>query len=393
MTEFKKFKVSDIFEKAPFTKLKIRAKTLPKTKSKTNDVPLIAAGIENQGTVGYINHEKIHPLKNMITVSANGTNSGATFYQKRKFSILQDAYPLRPLNTFTDSFNDQVNLYMVAILKNRLKDNNYNNKATWNRIKNYDIELPVTPSGDPDFAYMTRYIQDLEAQRIQDLDAYLKVSGQDNTELTDQEKAALTKKVEWKKFRIGDLFSEPGKGDVDLHNSDINGRGYYFINSGSTNLGIKGKTTREAKIFPANTITIDFFGNAYYRDFEYKLATHNHVFSFDDPIIKNKEVGLYLVSAFSYLKKVFAYNNMLTWKKLQDMYLTLPVTSTGAIDFTYMQDYITALEKLNIKDVMAYKDKVITATKQIVRQQSWFAFLSNISLKRYTVGRSCQSHQ
>lgn len=79
-----------------------------------------------------------------------------------------------------------------------------------------------------------------------------------------------------------------------------------FINSGITNQGIKGYTDRSARIFPQNTITINFFGNAYYRSYPYKLATHNHVFSFSGDIIKDESVGLYLVAAMSYFPLVYS---------------------------------------------------------------------------------------
>ena len=124
--------------------------------------------------------------------------------------------------------------------------------------------------------------------------------------------------VQWKDFFLKDLFSAD-KGDVDLQQKDVNGKGQFLINSGVDNLGIKGKTDRPAKIFPANTITIDFWGNAYYRDFEYKLATHNHVFSLSGDIIKNREVGLFLVGTMSLFPKLFSYNNMATWNKLKEL--------------------------------------------------------------------------
>ena len=65
-------------------------------------------------------------------------------------------------------------------------------------------------------------------------------------------------------FKLGQLF-ESQTGDVDLQRKDINDKGYFFINSGVENRGIKGKTDRPAKVFKAGTITIDFCGNAYYR--------------------------------------------------------------------------------------------------------------------------------
>lgn len=243
-----------------------------------------------------------------------------------------------------------------------------------NLFLNTPIDLPVTPTGDPDFKYMSSYIKDLELQRIQKLKAekakkfqtLIQVANLDTTTLTVKETNALNQKPQLKTFQISEIFDKPETGDVDLHQSDIDGKGTYFINSGTTNCGIKGKTSRPAKTFPANTITIDFFGNVYYRDYQYKLATHNHVFSFSASVIKNKEVGLYLVSSLNYLTQKFNYQNMLTWKKLQNLHILLPITPTGSIDFDYMQTYITAIEKITIKEKIDHMNKVIKTTEQII---------------------------
>ncbi len=165
--------------------------------------------------------------------------------------------------------------------------------------------------------------------------------------------------MEFKKFKINDIFSTPDKGDVDLQQDDINGKGEFFINSGKTNFGIKGKTDRKARIFPPNTITIDFWGNAYYRDYNYKLATHNHVFSFNDDVIKNKEVGLYLVGTLRFLNQKYSYSNMLTWKKLKKETIILPVISgTHQIDFDYMENHIKALKRDKIRALDTYLNTI-----------------------------------
>ena len=154
----------------------------------------------------------------------------------------------------------------------------------------------------------------------------------------------------YKDFKIEDLFSAQ-TGDTDLQQKDINGRGTLFINSGVEALGIKGKTDREAKVFDSNTITIDFWGNAYYRDFEYKMATHNHVFSLSGDVIKNRNIGLYLVSTMSYMRKLFSYNNMGTWSKIKEQYIHLPVTKKGNIDFVYMESRIREMEESRIREM------------------------------------------
>ena len=157
----------------------------------------------------------------------------------------------------------------------------------------------------------------------------------------------------YKDFKIEDLFSAQ-TGDTDLQQKDINGRGTLFINSGVEGLGIKGKTDRKAKVFDSNTITIDFWGNAYYRDFEYKMATHNHVFSLSGDVIKNRNIGLYLVSTMSYMRKIFSYNNMGTWSKIKKQYIHLPVTKKGNIDFLYMESRIREMEESRIREMEAY---------------------------------------
>ena len=96
------------------------------------------------------------------------------------------------------------------------------------------------------------------------------------------------------------------------------------------------------------------------------MATHNHVFSLSGECIKNQEVGLYLVTKMSYLKKIYSYSEMGTWNKIKEETIQLPITKTGELDYLYMENYIKAIEKLVIKDVVDWKDKIIEKTKDAV---------------------------
>lgn len=157
----------------------------------------------------------------------------------------------------------------------------------------------------------------------------------------------------YKDFKIGKLFT-PQTGDTDLQQKDINGKGTFFINSGVEGLGIKGKTDKKARNFNPNTITVDFWGNAYYRDFKYKMATHNHVFSLSGDIIKNRSVGLYLVSSMSYIRNKFSYSNMGTWSKIKELSINLPITQSEKIDFNFMQSKIQEIVQTSIQEMNAY---------------------------------------
>ena len=164
-----------------------------------------------------------------------------------------------------------------------------------------------------------------------------------------------TKLKAWafKDFKIGSILSAQ-TGDTDLQQKDINGKGLYFINSGVDNLGIKGKTDRKAKEFNENTITIDFWGNSYYRDFKYKMATHNHVFSLSGDIIKNRYVGLYIVATLSYMNKIFSYNHMGTWSIIKELSIQLPIKKSGDIDYTYMEAFVHEMENNRVSEMNTY---------------------------------------
>ena len=46
--------------------------------------------------------------------------------------------------------------------------------------------------------------------------------------------------------------------------------------------------------------------------------------------------------------------------------ILLPVTAEGQPDYTYMEQYIRAQEKLAIRDAVQFKDRIIEETKSIV---------------------------
>ena len=393
---FKTFKVGELFDIHPTSAYKMKNDELFASDGTT---PVLSNSSVNNGIGGYCG---LTPTEQggMITFSDTTTGADTMFYQSSPFigyPHVQGMYPYQP-----DKWDEKCCLYVISCIR-KSAGNGWNYAVKFNRalVKELFIELPVVESADVDheytvddinFEYMQERIAELEQERIAELeqeriaelDAYLAASGLDDYELTDEDKEILSLspesasdeanaseadfgngQIRFKKFALGTLFTS-STGDVDLQQKDINGKGEFFINSGVENRGIKGRTDRPARIFPANTITVDFWGNAYYRDFEYKMATHNHVFSLAGDVIRNRHVGMYIAGILSKLPKLFSYNNMATWNKLKTIEVSLPVTLNGDIDFDYMERYIRAIEKLAIADVAKYKDKLIAATKQVV---------------------------
>ena len=110
------------------------------------------------------------------------------------------------------------------------------------------------------------------------------------------EKEFLESGGEWKEVRVEKIFTAKN-GDFDIQQKHINNKGEFIITSGLQNNGILGKSDIKAKIFDRNTITVDMFGNAFFRNYKYKLVTHARVFSLDSKnFMMNEKIGLYFVS-------------------------------------------------------------------------------------------------
>ncbi|MCU9931440.1 restriction endonuclease subunit S [Mycoplasmopsis felis] len=74
------------------------------------------------------------------------------------------------------------------------------------------------------------------------------------------------------------------------------------------NNGILGKSDVLSKIFREQTITVDMFGNVFYRSFKYKLVTRTRVFSLIPKFIITENVGLF----FLYFPLVYKKNKQNT---------------------------------------------------------------------------------
>ncbi len=149
--------------------------------------------------------------------------------------------------------------------------------------------------------------------------------------------------VKWGEYKLGDLF-ESSNGDFDIQKEHINGKGHLVITSGMSNNGILGKTDVVAKVFKAGTITIDMFGTAFYRSFDYKMVTHARVFSLAPKnFIMNDRNGLFVSSALWYICKIFGFENMCSWEKIKGKSIKLPKTADGKIDFNFMESFIAEL--------------------------------------------------
>ncbi|GAA8439136.1 hypothetical protein Hpkin86_07620 [Helicobacter pylori] len=188
------FKLGDLFEKIIIKPLPYQTAQLPKEKTPTHELPALTAGILNQGLNNFVPKENATILKNVISISANGANTGATFYQPHEFCVLQDAYAIEFIGD--KKLNDKEYLFFVCAISKVIYNNSkyeWTNKASWNKVKNELISLPLKPTAktqtldDVDFHFMHTLINAMMKQTIQGVVQYCGAKIQATKEAISQE--------------------------------------------------------------------------------------------------------------------------------------------------------------------------------------------------------------
>lgn len=261
-----------------------------------------------------------------------------------------------------------INQWLIVAINKALSNfGGYSSYPTLSTLKKLTILLPIN-NEQIDFDFMESFIAELEAERIAELSAYLKVSGLDNYELSIEEQNALRAydSMEWREYRLEDLFGKSTRGKRLKSLDRISGK-LPFVTAGEANTGISAYIGNDVKIFQANTTTIDMFGSAKYRNYNYGADDHIAVVHTEN---LSKFASLFITATIERASHTgkFSYDRNFYAKDADELVIALPKDGIGNIDYTFMENYASALQKLVIKDVVQYTDKRIEATKTVVAE-------------------------
>jgi len=337
--EWGEFRIGDLFEISPTKSYGLTNWDLFSTEGKT---PVVSNSSRNNGIANFVS---LSPTENgnMVTFSDTTTDE-AIFYQPNPFVGYSHVQGMYPINYF-DFWNSQTYLFFVASFRRAVKGlYNYGTKFNRQNARNTIIKLPIHKKSEPNWDYMTAYIRKLELERLAEIKreakARLAAMGHtadiDNHELTPEDQAALSHQPEWGKFQIGKLFDKIEQG-ARLKKDDHKTGNLPFVMSGVTNTGIVSYiNNEEAKKFPKNSITIDIFGNAFYRSYNFAAGDDTGVY-WNEFSPLPKEVMLYLCGSINIaLKGRFSYGYKLRSSKSHDLLIQLPLSTTHTHTHTHI---------------------------------------------------------
>jgi len=238
-------------------------------------------------------------------------------------------------------------------------------ESVFNKTK---IKLP-TKNGEIDFAFMESFIAELEAERIAELEAYLLASELKDYTLTKEEEKVLAEfengNVDWSEFTYSSIFNQIFQGRR-LKKDDQTPGDIPFVMAGVTNTGVVSYVSNPVAHFPKNSITIDIFGNTFYRRYDFGAGDDTGVY-WNDEKEYSKEMMLFCAASMERsLFGKFSYGKKLRSSQSLNFKMKLP-TQDNQPDYAQMEAFITAIQKLVIKDVVCYADRKIAATKVVAR--------------------------
>jgi len=351
--EWGEYTLEKLFEVESYTKRFDANKVTVQEKGK---FPYIVRKSSNNGQRGYINeNEKFLNAQNTISF---GQDTATMFYQEKPYFTGDKIKVLKPK---TNKFNKNNAQFFLASLRKPFELFAWGSSSfNVDIIKRQKIKLPVK-SGKIDYDFMENFIAELEAQRIAKLKAYLSAAGLKDTRLSIEEKQALVgfDKLKWKKFNLKALYGKSTRGKR-LKSADRVQGSLPFVTAGEADEGISDFIGNDVHVFSKNTTTIDMFGSAKYRNYEYGGDDHVAVVHTEELPMK---AAIFVTTAIhkSSHNGQFDYGRNFYAKDADNLDIVLPVKN-GEPDYGKMETIISAIHKLVMKEVVLYVDRKSNAT-------------------------------
>lgn len=159
-------------------------------------------------------------------------------------------------------------------------------------------------------------------------------------------------KPEFKEFKVVDLFQSKRGTRLTVSNR-VKGL-VPLVTAGYEKTGVAGYIGNKGQeLFGKHTVTIDMFGNCFYRNYEY--YADDNIISLSSEKIRNELSLLYITTAINKaLSGRYSYGKQFRLGELEKLSVLLPVSANGLPDYEYMADYVRQIQADYVRQIQAY---------------------------------------
>lgn len=333
-----------------------------------NEYDYVTRTSVNQGVLqetGFVNLENINP----VGTWSLGLLQMDFFYRRKPWYAGQFVRKIIPKIKLSENSV----LFFTALL-NKLKKRLLSVlvRDVDNMFLTSVVSLPIK-NNKIDFAFIDKFIAELEAERLAELEAYLSVTGFKDYELTDEEQKALKDYncLPFKDFPVPTVFEVKNAGNI-LSEDIIEDSGEFpYLCASADNNAVSSYISYDKKYMDkGNCIFIGgktFVVTYQEKDF-FSNDSHNLTLRLKDETKRNKNIQLYVATCVNKsLGYKYSWGDSVSSKKIKNDIVSLPC-SGKEIDYASMSILVSAIQKLVIKDVVLYADKKIEATKKAINK-------------------------
>lgn len=160
--EWKVFPFNKIFKKIQ------RGKRLKKADHIVGDTPYVSSTSINNGVDGFIgNEDDVRRFSNNLSI-ANSGSVGFCFYHEYEYIASDHVTSLS-----IDGADKNIYLFMSTIVRRLEEKYSFNREINDKRIRQEKIILPVDENGNPHWKYMSKFVQKLEDEKLQEVLEYI----------------------------------------------------------------------------------------------------------------------------------------------------------------------------------------------------------------------------
>ena len=327
---------------------------------------VVTAGLSNYGILGKSDIGAKIFNRGTFTIDMFGN----VFFRQHKYKMVTHArvFSLTP----KISINDNQGLFLSTIFHFLNKKFGYENMCSWEKIKKESILLPIR-NNKVDFEFMNKFIAELEAERLAELEAYLSVTGLNNYTLTEEEQKVLKgyDNLIFKDVHVPEFFEI--KNTCNILSTDIvkDSGEYPYLCASTDNNAVSTYISYDkqymdkgncifigGKTFVVTYQEKDFFSN----------DSHNLTLRLKEESKRSKDIQLYIATCVNKsLGYKYSWGDSISSKKIKNDVISLPHIGKY-IDYDSMPVLISAIKKLVIKDVVLYTDKKLKQQKIINKE-------------------------
>jgi len=322
-------------------------------------INFVGRTFERNGVQGKIQKRDFKPNEPFTITATVIGNYKYVKYQVEPYYCSQNINKLTPKRIIS-KWNEKIAYYFVSNIQKfvSLYDKQQGGYKL-DDIKKHIIYMPILKDGKIDFDFMESFITELEQERISKLDIYLEASGLKDYDLTDEEQKVLDN-FEESKFEEFDLIKEfKVKNAGNILSRDIikdSGKIPYLCASAENNAVSSYISYDEKYLDTGNCVFIGgkTFVVTYQENDFYSNDTHNLILYSKNMNKRNKLNQLYLATCINKsLGHKYSWGDSISNRKIQKDKVSLPVKNKQP-NYGIMETFISAIQKLVIKDVVLY---------------------------------------